>query len=723
MPNEESPTRKTPALSRSFSTTRHVLRLVLVIAVVVPLLSLLGYGYLDYTHRTSNVSEAIDRLARVEQEHAAEVLHLNREMALRVLDMLNDSDDTTLRAHEPSIHAKLSGIAGDFPQVATISVFGADGKLLANSSYFPAPMISIAGKHDFSTARANSRPVQLSLPLLGKIAEADAFATNIGRFGTGGTFLGMVSIALRREYFSKFYQELTGGDPALILGLVRQDGAILVRYPDITASGAPAVSPTLQPSIARALQDNPASGHATTTAAVDGAGRMYSFRRVGDVPLYAVSGYATGVIFEQWWRHYALVSTLTLLPCVAVWMLVVFSLHHLTAEQIAWEQWQKEIRARSNAEESARQSQRMSALGNLVSNVAHDFNNLLMVVSANIEIARRKGYNNLEHEVLTMKRAMINAESLTRRLLSVARKQPLKQHEVDFSSWLPAVTAIVQTSVGSQVRLELHIEPEVWKVYVDPTELELAIINIAVNARDATPTGGRFTIRCCNGNLPANGADVSGDEFVILSFTDDGEGMDQDTVRRAFEPLFTTKVRGAGTGLGLAQVLATFEQMGGTARIESVAGLGTTVRLYLPRYKGPADQKLHGETSAKRPETPVSGSTVLLVEDNAEVAAGIAAVLEVFGCHVHHEMSADAALHVLDSGKKFDVILTEVHMPGRLNGIDLVERVRRSWPAQKVALMTGYADELERAERLDVPILAKPFDMEELSALISGRPT
>jgi nitrogen-specific signal transduction histidine kinase/CheY-like chemotaxis protein len=402
-------------------------------------------------------------------------------------------------------------------------------------------------------------------------------------------------------------------------------------------------------------------------------------------------------------------------------VLVLFSLRQLTAEQAAWERWQAEVAMRLSAEASSRQLRRMGALGNLVANVAHDFNNLLMVVSTNMGLARRKGFNGLEKEVVAVERATAGAQSLARRLLSVARKQPLKQEPVDLANWLPAAMHLFQTAVGDKVQVSMQVVPDLWAVFADATELEFAIINIAVNARDAMPLGGRFVIRGQNVRLTASDTQLPDGEYVLVSLSDDGEGMSENVASRAFEPLFTTKVRGAGTGLGLAQVLAACEQAGGTARIESVPGRGTTVRLYLPRYEG-AHAPAAPAPAAAFVDAEAAQGSVLLVEDNEEVAAGVAAVLEVFGCKVHHEPTADAAFDILIAGDAFDLVLSDIQMPGRLSGIDLAEWVRRSRPAQRIALMTGYADELERAKHLGVPILAKPFDIDELRELVACAP-
>jgi signal transduction histidine kinase/CheY-like chemotaxis protein len=540
------------------------------------------------------------------------------------------------------------------------------------------------------------------------------FNTSIGRIGADSKFLGVVSVALRSEYFSRFYRELTNGDPSLALSLYRQDGSLLVRYPPWPGG----VQPPAANAFGAALRDKQLSGHVRVKSPVDGVERLVAFRRVGDYPLYVSSAYATGSIVDAWRRHFIVIAALTAVPCIAIWMLVLYSLRQLDGERVAWERWQGEVAMRLSAEASSRQLQRMGALGNLVANVAHDFNNLLMVVSANIELARLKRYNNLEKEMTAVQRATATAESLTRRLLSVAKKQPLKQEPIDLRKWMPGAAPLIEAALGDKIELALSIVDDVWPVLADPTDLELAIMNLAVNARDAMPRGGRFVIRCQNNRLVGSDTLLPDGEYVLIACSDDGEGMPESVARRAFEPLFTTKLSGSGAGLGLAQVLSMCEQAGGTAKIDSVPGSGTTVRLYLPRYRERRATHAASQTVVEQPALRHAGM-VLLVEDNEDVAAGVAAVLETFGCEVRHEPTADQAFDVLNGGERFELVLSDIQMPGKLNGIDLAERVRSTWPSQKIALMTGYADELERARRIGVAILAKPFDIEELHALVA----
>ncbi|OTP76261.1 PAS/PAC domain [Caballeronia sordidicola] len=700
--------------SRSFLATRRILYAALAISTVVPLVLVTSYGYYDYHRRFADANDLVDRNSRVADEQALKVVDLNREMGARIVELLGEGDDMTLKDSEDVIHRQLETIGGAFAQVAAISVIGKNGALLASSKHYPVPSISIEDREDFVAAR-NIRPEPyFSLPVLSKISKTDVFTTNMGRSSYDGTFLGIVSIALKREYFESFYNELANDDAAVTIALYRQEGGVLVQYPDTKPTPLGTASDS---ALTTALQHNAPFGQLQVVSSVDGLERVVAFRRVGDYPLYVASGYETQAITSQWRAHFIFVLLLTALPCAGIWLLVGFSLCRLEAEKKAWNSWQAEAIRREQAEASARQLQRMGALGNLVAGIAHEFNNLLMVVSTNVALATSKRFTHIEKEVRAVERAALGAEPLARRLMSVTRKQPLKLETVTLSTWFPAAKNLIAAALGGRVHLTLSIPRDIWNVCVDKTELESAIVNIAVNAKDAMPHGGRFIVRCQNSQLSANNSLPLDGDYVSIFCSDNGVGMNADVLRRAFEPLFTTKAQTAGTGLGLAQVLAAAEQAGGTARIESLVGKGTTVRLYLPRH--------HAKSSAQplvhMPDTEkvMRDTSVLLVEDNAEVAAGVLAVLEMLGCTVRHEVTADDAVAILNGGMTFDLILSDIQMPGMMNGIDLAEHVRSTWPARKIALMTGYADEIDRAQHAGVKILAKPFDLDELETLVA----
>ncbi|MDE1179244.1 hybrid sensor histidine kinase/response regulator [Paraburkholderia sp.] len=701
-----------PLPSRNFQLTRRILRIVLIASILFPAGSLCVYEYFDYQSRLADANEAIDRLDRVAEEHAVKVLDLNQQMSARIIELLGDDDDELIRKHEQQLHNRLQLIGGDFPQVSGVGIFNAEGRLLAGSRTYPVPPIYVANREDFNSAKSALPDPYFSLPMHGRMSQAEVFNTTIARSASDGRFLGVVSISLRNSYFSKFYRDLIAGNPALAIGLYRQDGSLLVRYPN----WAPGTHSAVNSPFSEALRNHQQFGRVRLTSSVDGTERLLSFRRVGDYPLYVASGYAASAVVAQWFRHLMIVAMVIMLPCAAIWCLILFSLRQLDAERLSWERWQAEQKRRLSAEESSRALHRMGALGNLVANVAHDFNNLLMVVAANTDIARTKNFNGLEREVMAVERAASGAQSLARRLLSVARKQPLKPEVVMPLAWLPAIATFAKAALGDNVQLLVDVADDAWPVYVDAKELEFSIMNIAVNARDAMNGRGRFAIRCQNVRYSAADVGMPVGEFVMLAFSDDGVGMREDVARRAFEPLFTTKAHGSGTGLGLAQVQAMCEDAGGSAAIETVEGHGTTVRLYLPRSRvAAAASHAHPPPEAARESTQ---GTVLVVEDNEEVAAGVAAVLETFGLDVRVAATADEASDRLEHGETFELVLSDIQMPGEQNGLDLAEQIRVRWPAQNVALMTGFSEDLDRAAAIGVTVLSKPFDIATLHEVV-----
>ncbi len=701
--------------ARDFATTRRVLVAVLMASVVIPMVCIGLYAYFDYQRRQADSLDAVNRLARVAEENAVKVLDLNREMTSRIVEILGDLDEAQTREQQATLHARLDAMAGRLPQVAAISVFSADGDLVASSRWYPVPDISILQRADFRAARDRPQTTYFSLPMLGAVAQTDVFNTATSRTGSDGKFLGVVAVAVRRAYFRDFYRQLVGNNPDLTAGLYRSDASLLVRYP---AAGDGIVIPADNPFVS-IIRQNLQQGHVRTTSAIDGRDKTVAFRRLTDYPLYVTVSFDVSSVLADWWKHDLLVALLGLVPCVGIWLLIGFSIYRLKLEQSAWESWKTEAALRVDAEATSRQLRRIGALGNLVASVAHDFNNLLMVVFSNMELARRKGYSGVQAEVQAVEHAAGTASELSRKLLSVARKNPLKKERVELRQWLPEAMTLVKAAVGPVVSTLLEVPDDLRPIVVDRAELEASLINIAVNARDAMPEGGSFVVRCRNVSV-TDDRTVNRGEYVVVTCSDNGVGMSDSVAQRAFDTLFSTKEAGSGTGLGLAQVLSMCEQAGGTARIRSELGSGTDVLLYLPVAEAPGIAL--GSTDEPRVGFHDSNSwqSVLLVEDNEEVAASLAAVLQLLGFEVHRANNGDHALAQLRQGHKYDMILSDVQMPGRHSGLDLAELVKQQWPSQPLALMTGYAGELERGKHLGVPILLKPFSPADLQNLMGS---
>jgi len=710
---------------QNFHVRRMTLIALLIVAIVLPCLYVAAMAISDLRAREAEATDMTLRTVRVAEEHALKVFDMNETLDARIVDLTDGLDNNGIRAREAAIHEKLRVMGGGYPQVAAVSIFGRDGALLVSSRYLPSPAISIGEREDFIGIRDGKSLEHVSKVMTGHVAGEQVFNMGVERTGADGSFDGVVSVALRPSYFDAFYRELLGGNGTpMTMSLVRVDGSILAHYPRTPREPA-AMAP--QTPFAEALAQGRRAGVVRMHSNVDGENLILAFRHVGSYPVYVVCGYRASAIWAGWYRHLGVLILSMFTPSIALWCVIWLSLRRLGAEEEAWERWQAEASMRRSIESAYRQSRKMEALGTLVGSVAHDFNNLLMILSANVQIARRRGANGLDRELSAMERALLSGQSLTRQLLGVARKQPLRNENLSLERWLPACRELLRASLGAKVSLVIDIGVEIWPMRVDVAELELALINIAVNARDAMPNGGRFTVRATNIHFPpADGLPLTGD-FVQLSLEDTGVGMAPEVLARAFEPLFTTKPTGMGTGLGLPQVFAFCERSGGLAAIDSAVGAGTSVRLYLPRATAEPDADVAPEAGAEVGDTP-QGLRILLVEDNAEVAAGTEALLQMMGHQVTCVFNADTALRLFDDAHArqartgeplpFDLVLSDIHMPGTMNGIDLAEKVLAFDTKLPIILVTGYAEELDRARHVNVRVLSKPFDIGLLEKLL-----
>ncbi|MFL9873948.1 hybrid sensor histidine kinase/response regulator [Paraburkholderia megapolitana] len=711
----------------NFAVRRATLIALLVAAIVLPCIYVSIMAFNDLRAREADATDVTLRTVRVAEEHALKVFDMNEALDARVVDLVQDLDDHGIREAEGVIHEKLRVMGGGYPQVSAVSIFGSDGALLASSRYFPAPPASILNREDFTGIRDGRVLDHVSRVMIGQVAGEQVFNTGVARRDDNGTFEGVVSVALRPGYFSAFYRELLGGsDAPMTMSLLRSDGAILAHYP-AQVSGSATVDP--RSPFAAALAEGRRDGVVRTRSSTDGDNLILAFRRVGAYPVYVSCGYRTSAIWAEWYRHLSVLILSMFTPSIVLWCVIWLSLKRLGAEEEAWERWQAEASMRRSIESAYRQSRKMEALGNLVGSVAHDFNNLLMIVSANVQIVRRRGVPGLERELSAVERALKSGQSLTRQLLGVARKQPLHNETLAVERWLPSCRELLRASLGAKVSLVMDIGIDVWPMRVDVAELELALINIAVNARDAMPNGGRFTVRAANISFRhEDGFPLIG-EFVQFSLEDTGVGMPPDVLARAFEPLFTTKPKGMGTGLGLPQVFAFCERSGGLAAIDSAIGAGTSVRLYLPRAAAAPEFERPREAPLEHTGTP-HGLRILLVEDNDEVAAGTEALLQMMGHQVTWVFNADTALRLFDDAHAkqartgeplpFDLVISDIHMPGAMNGIDLAEAVQAFETKLPVILVTGYAEELDRARHVDVKVLSKPFDIALLEQILQA---
>ncbi|MHC2378512.1 signal transduction histidine kinase/ActR/RegA family two-component response regulator [Bradyrhizobium liaoningense] len=385
------------------------------------------------------------------------------------------------------------------------------------------------------------------------------------------------------------------------------------------------------------------------------------------------------------------------------------------------EQLRLEMNERARVEETLRQAQKIEAIGQLTGGVAHDFNNLLMVISGGLDMLDRQTDPNRRRRLMDgMVQAAQRGASLTKQLLAFSRRQRLRPEAVDVAMQIGGMRELLDRSLRGDVHVEFDFPDALWPVEVDPGELELVILNLAVNARDAMPNGGTIVVRA--ENLPdLNDGEIAGD-YVRLSVIDTGVGMPPEILSRVFEPFFTTKDVGKGSGLGLAQVHGFATQSRGTVRIKSQVGRGTSIELYMPRSLNPASKQRHliDFNRAVRPKKNGQGQ-ILLVEDDDEVAALVGEMLGQLGYEVTRAASAAAALGALADGRSVDLIFSDIMMPGGMNGVELAREIRRRRSDIPVLLTSGYAEAaIHEAETAGIQILAKPYHIDELAAALNA---
>jgi signal transduction histidine kinase len=470
------------------------------------------------------------------------------------------------------------------------------------------------------------------------------------------------------------------------------------------------------------------AGHLIVTAAV-----MQGGSRIGVVYLQCVTE-----PLAQRLQRYGVIGLLISMAIVVVSVLAITqaALTRANAELVGRahdlaavnENLRDEITQRERAEEALRQAQKMEAIGQLTGGVAHDFNNLLQVIKGNLEMMlRRHGRAGAEPELVRMgesaMRAADRAAMLTQRLLAFARRQPLAPTPIDANHLVAGMSDLLGRSLGEAVNLRTVRADGLWQTLADANQLESALLNLAVNARDAMPHGGTLTIETANAHLDEAYArqqrseDLCAGQYVMVAVTDTGHGMAPEVLSKVFEPFFTTKDIGQGTGLGLSQVYGFVRQSGGHVKIDSEPGQGTTVRLYLPRLSASATD---GDEPATQREVPATGGseTVLVAENEDDVRTFTVETLRELGYRVLPAPDGHAALRLLRIHADIDLLFSDIGLPGGLNGRQLADVAQALQPNLRVLFTTGYArNAIVHDGRVDpgVELVTKPFTQAELA--------
>ena len=514
---------------------------------------------------------------------------------------------------------------------------------ILDGSRYPAPSMNDVSGRDYFVHFLNGG----ASPFIGRfgnrmIDHQTFVPLAVPRFGTDAKFNGVISSSISPEFFAAFFRRVLNAYPDFdgrIISLRRGDGALLVR----SQGPVPAIAPASDTLAEQVLKSGKDGGDFVSQRL--GESRIVAWRRLQEVDLAVFTSVSLCGVLHGWLNMMAPYAFFGLCSALALFSITMVALRRTQMAAASEMQAAAERRRREQAEDAVRQAQKMEALGKLTGGVAHDFNNLLAVIQGSAELAKIKPPERVGRLLDNILHAAQRGAGLTRQLLSFSRNQPLAPIVIDPRSEIPRLMELLKPSLRGDIGIELKVADDLWLVEVDSGEWEIALINIAVNARDAMPSGGSLQVEAANhivaaGDIPT-APDLSG-QFVRIALHDTGTGISADVAARAFEPFFTTKDVGRGTGLGLSQVYGFARQAGGAATISGAPG-GTTVTLFLPRTENPL-----GAPAAAGPATEARDSFVrriLLVEDNHDVAAITIEVIQSLGWEVVHVDRAKAALN------------------------------------------------------------------------------
>lgn len=683
------------------------LRLLAWLSIVVPLFIYVIFGIVRYGAAQDDAELRVNRSLRVAHEHTTKVIANAETLHEKVRTLVNGKSAAELRRSEALLHEALRARTIDQPQIQSILILDAEGTTLASSRLVPFPLVDMSDGEYFRAHRAGHTGPYLSRPIVTRTTGERVLNLSAPFTDDQGKFGGVINVAVLTSYFTSYFDDMVAGDPDLAVSLFAAEGEVYAQWPEMSggrtqlAAHGPLMQSIRQGHDAWALRG---------VSSINGKDSYLAYRKVGSYPLYVGAGRNLTAMQAEILGELALLFLIGALPVGALFATATIALRNARMALSTMERLEKETETRRRAEEALLQAQKLEALGRLTGGVAHDFNNALMVISNNLFLLKRTAPDVGTKQIESMTRAVKSATNLTRQLLAFSRRQPLVAEHIVLQDKLPSLRDLIAPVLGSKVQLTVQVEPDTAPVQLDLAELELALLNLSINARDAMPRGGALSIHARN--APAGTGPAEGAEMVMIEVRDTGTGIAPELLHKVFEPFFTTKGVGEGTGLGLSQVYGMCERTGGRAEITSTLGAGTCVTLWFPR----AAPKVPSAASGPAPALEPLNKTVVLVEDNDEVAASVVPILESLGCRVTHVDRAIKARQLLEQGERPDLILSDVVMPGEMDGVALAKHIRQAWPQQRLLLMTGYAEQLDNIKRLGFEVLPKPCTPQMLHA-------
>ena len=611
------------------------LRVAVALAVVVPIAFVAVLAWLGHASATREAQRALADTARAAQEHAVRLMDRNDVVMQQMLRLLGDDGDARIRAREKQLHEVAMAILLRFPDIRSLSVWSADGKLLVSTLFFPVPRgLQRIDWDYFRWGQRTGDGASSSRGLAIEHASGERLLRAVKPRAPQERAGGEIELVFKPSQFEEAYGRLTQGADARSVAWVNGEGVVIGSWPSVTPVGMRlhADSRLLQ-----GMSAGQSKGTLTGDVFAPRDRRFAAFLKAGEHPLFVAAIQEESAALAGWKRQVLLLALISFPVTIALVMASWLALRRTRREIEARRRLREESRQRVVAEESLRHAHRLDALGQLAGGLAHDFNNLLAVVASSAELlAKVVPGAAARPELDAIRRAAHRGTRLTRRLLASFRRQPLQPEVVAILPALDDMLEVLRTTAGAGITLSVDVDADTPAIEVDAAELEIALINLVANARDAMRHAGKIDIKARR--IPGH---------AVISVTDGGEGMSEETLQRAFEPFFTTKPTGSGTGLGLSQVSAFCEQSGGSVKVASEVGAGTTVSMLLP-----------ARAKALPAKQPALSARVLVVQRAGENPSSPAAVLRNHGCLVTSARSMSEVERLVAAERnRFDAVL------------------------------------------------------------------
>jgi two-component system NtrC family sensor kinase len=685
-----------------------MLQWMMVASLALPLALFAFASAISWVSINETADREIARTLDVVHEHALKVFETIDRSLSEIAEVIRGIPDADIVSREQTLHARLKQLADSLPQVKSAWVFDANGHALVNSLVVPAPEIDFADRNYFKAHISRDVGIYIGDTLKPRPPYQGAafFGVSRRRSNEDGSFAGVIQASVLPEYFENFYARI-GSDPGSFFALGLTDGTVLARFPGVDHE----LRLDRNGPVGQKIAANPTAGLMTLKSPADGIERRLGYQRLAEYPIYISAGLETSTIRSRW---FSTVSQHLIFGAPATALLFVLLASALRRTRHLYAEADKRL----EAEEALKHGQRLEALGQLTGGVAHDFNNLLTVIRASTDMLRRPDLpepRRLRY-IDAISDTVTRAARLTGQLLAFARRQTLNPELFDVGQSVQMLGEMIRTLIGSRIEVITQGPGEPCFINADAGQFETAMINMAVNARDAMNGQGKLTITVRTATELRTATAPSKHGYVAVSVADTGVGIPQEQFERIFEPFYTTKQVGQGTGLGLSQVFGFAKQSGGEVVVTSEIGKGSIFTLYLPRAAGNASIPQMSVDAA--PPIDGTGMSVLVVEDNIEVGKFATVALAELGYGTTLVENAAHALEELAIGAhRFDVVFTDVVMPG-MTGIELAQEIRRHYAGLPVVLASGYSHVLSENGSYGFELLQKPYSIEQLSRVL-----